>query len=155
MLCRLCWDTVWSTAREHKSLHVRGCKTVFPRRGFQVLELAFGFPVVSGVPDSLSCIPDSKAQDPSLYKQNFPDSLTPYAMRKKVQLRNHSSLSQLKQNQINHYMLDPQSPLRHLSLFLSVTSSLEPSQRGLWGIAKPWRHTLLAKIESRYWREWP
>ena len=57
-------------------LHVRGCKTVFPRRGFQILELAFGFPVVRGVPDSLSCIPDSKAQDSSLYKQNFPDSLT-------------------------------------------------------------------------------
>ena len=55
---------------------MRGCKTVFPRRGFQILELAFGFPVVRGVPDSLSCIPDSKAQDSSLYKQNFPDSLT-------------------------------------------------------------------------------
>ena len=58
---------------------------------------------------------------------------SPHALcnAKKVQLRNHSSLSQLKQNQINHYMLDPQSPLRHSSLFLSVTSSLEPSQRGL------------------------
>ena len=76
VLCRLCWYTVWSTAREHKSLHVRGCKTVFTRCGFQILELAFGFPVVRGVPDSLSCIPDSKAQDSSLYKQNFPDSLT-------------------------------------------------------------------------------
>ena len=37
---------------------------------------------------------------------------SPHALcnAKKVQLKNHSSLSQLKQNQINH-MLDPQSPL--------------------------------------------
>ena len=27
--------------------------------------------IVSGIPDSLSCIPDSKAQDSGLHKQNF------------------------------------------------------------------------------------
>ena len=46
---------------------------------------------------------------------------SPHALcnEKKVQLKNHSSLSQLKQNQINH-MLDPQSPLpAHITLSVS------------------------------------
>ena len=46
---------------------------------------------------------------------------SPHALcnAKKVQLKNHSSLSQLKQNQINH-MLDPQSPLpAHITLSVS------------------------------------
>ena len=43
-----------------------------PYRGFQIpgtgfqslsVELAFWIPIVNGIPDSLSCIPDSKAQD--------------------------------------------------------------------------------------------
>ena len=48
---------------------------------------------------------------------------SPHALRnaKKVQLRNHINLSQLKQNQINHYMLDPQSPLQAL-IALSVSN---------------------------------
>ena len=48
---------------------------------------------------------------------------SPHALcnAKKVQLRNHSNLSQLKQNQINHYMLDPQSPLPAL-IALSVSN---------------------------------
>ena len=60
------------------------------RRGFQIpgylfqslsLELGFWIPVVSGIPDSLSCIPDSKVQDLGFHKQKFPclwnsDSLT-------------------------------------------------------------------------------
>ena len=47
---------------------------------------------------------------------------SPHALcnAKKVQLKNHSSLSQLKQNQINH-MLDPQSPLPAL-ITLSVSN---------------------------------
>ena len=40
---------------------------ILPVRGTWILE-----PVVSGIPDSLSCIPDSKAQDYEFYKQNFP-----------------------------------------------------------------------------------
>ena len=41
--------------------------------GFQYLsvELGFRIPIVSGVLDSLSCIPDSKAQDFWFHKQNF------------------------------------------------------------------------------------
>ena len=47
----------------------------FPGTGFQSLtvELGFRIAIVSGIPDSLSCIPDSKAQD-SAYStsKNFP-----------------------------------------------------------------------------------
>ena len=56
--------------------------------GFQLLdsksfsvELGFRIPIVGGIPDSYSCIPDSKAQDSGFHKQTFPrfrnpDSLT-------------------------------------------------------------------------------
>ena len=36
--------------------------------------LGFWISIVSGIPDSLSCIPDSRAQDSGFYWQNFPDS---------------------------------------------------------------------------------
>ena len=43
---------------------------------FQYLsvELGFWIPIGSGIPDSLSCIPDSKTRVSGFYKQNFPDS---------------------------------------------------------------------------------
>ena len=49
-------------------------------RSFSV-ELGFRIPIISGIPDSLSCIPDSKAQYSGFHKQKFPrfrnpDSLT-------------------------------------------------------------------------------
>ena len=45
------------------------------------VELRFWIPIVSGIPNSLSCIPDSNAQDSGFHKQKFPgfqdlDSLT-------------------------------------------------------------------------------
>ena len=47
--------------------------------GFQLLdsrsslvELGFRIPIVSGIPDSLSCIPDSKARDSGFHKSKFP-----------------------------------------------------------------------------------
>ena len=52
-----------------------------PRRGFRILgtrfpsfsvELGFWIPIVRRIPDSLSCILDSKAQDFGFHKQNFP-----------------------------------------------------------------------------------
>ena len=58
-----------------------------PRRGFRIsgigshyFSVQFGFwiPIVSGIPDSLSCIPDSKAQDSEFHKQKnvrIPESL--------------------------------------------------------------------------------
>ena len=67
------------------SPHVRESKTVldsgfnFVGSGFQVLlstsfsvELGFQIPIVSGIPDSYSCIPDSNAHDSGLHKQKFP-----------------------------------------------------------------------------------
>ena len=47
--------------------------------GFQYLsvELGFRIPIVSGIPDSLSCIPDSKAKDFWLHEQNFPGFRNP------------------------------------------------------------------------------
>ena len=54
-----------------------------PGTVFQNLSLKFGFwiSIVRGIPDSLSCIPDSKAQDSRFHDPNFlgfwnPDSLT-------------------------------------------------------------------------------
>ena len=38
------------------------------------MELGFQIPIVSGIPDSLCCFLDSKAQDSGLHKQIFPDS---------------------------------------------------------------------------------
>ena len=54
-----------------------------PRRGFPIsgswfqslsVELGFWIPILSRIPDSLSCIPDSKDQDSGNHKQIFPDS---------------------------------------------------------------------------------
>jgi len=36
------------------------------------IDLGFRILIVSGIPDSLSCIPDSKAQDSGFQKQKFP-----------------------------------------------------------------------------------
>ena len=36
------------------------------------VEPGFWIPILSRIPDSLSCIPDSKARDSGLHKQNFP-----------------------------------------------------------------------------------
>ena len=45
-----------------------------PDPGFQSLSLGLGFwiPIVSGIPDSLSCIPDSTTQDSSFHGKNVP-----------------------------------------------------------------------------------
>ena len=60
-----------------------------PRRGFPIQGTGFQFlsvelgpciPIFSGISDSLSCIPDSKAQDSGVHKQKFPRfrNLGPY-----------------------------------------------------------------------------
>ena len=36
------------------------------------VELGFRIPIVSGIPDSISCIPDSTAQDSKFHLQKFP-----------------------------------------------------------------------------------
>jgi len=48
-----------------------------PRNGFWIpdflsVELKFQIPFISGIPDSLSCILDSKAKDLGFHKQKFP-----------------------------------------------------------------------------------
>ena len=45
-----------------------------PGTGFQSfsVELGFWIPIISGNPDSLKCILDSKAQDSKFHKPNFP-----------------------------------------------------------------------------------
>ena len=75
-----------------ESPHVRESKTV-PRHRFRIagtglhslpVELGFWIPIASGIPDSLSCIPDSTSKffsDFGFHAQNFsgfhnPDSLT-------------------------------------------------------------------------------
>ena len=45
------------------------------------MELGLRIPIVSGIPDSLSCIPDSNAHDSGFHKPRFPgiwnqDSIT-------------------------------------------------------------------------------
>ena len=49
------------------------CGFQIPGIGFQSLsvELWFRIPVVSGIPDSLSCIPDSKAKDSEFHNQKI------------------------------------------------------------------------------------
>ena len=68
-----------------KSPHVRESKTLLDSgfhavdSGFHLLdsrsfsvELGFRIRIVSGIPDSYTCIPDSKAQDSGFHKQKFP-----------------------------------------------------------------------------------
>ena len=65
--------------------HVRESKTLLDSgfhavdSGFQLLdfrpfsvEIWFRIRIVSGIPDSYTCIPDSKAQDSGFHKQKFP-----------------------------------------------------------------------------------
>ena len=47
-------------------------------RSFSV-ELGFRIRIVSGIPDSYTCIPDSKAQDSGFHKQKFPRFRIPNA----------------------------------------------------------------------------
>ena len=67
------------------SRHVRESKTLLDSEfhavdsGFHLLdsrsfsvELGFRIRIVSGIPDSYTCIPDSKAQDSGFHEQKFP-----------------------------------------------------------------------------------
>ena len=50
------------------------CGFRIPGTGLQLLsvEREFWIPIVSGIPDSLSCIPDSKTRDSGFHEQNVP-----------------------------------------------------------------------------------
>ena len=75
-----------------RSPHVRESKTLLDSgfhavdSGFHLLdsrsfsvELGFRIRIVSGIPDSYTCIPDSKAQDSGFHKQKFPRFRIPNA----------------------------------------------------------------------------
>ena len=57
-----------------------------PDSGFQSLpvELGFWITIVSGIPDSLSCIPDLKAQDSEFHKQKVPGFRIPQAKNSRI-----------------------------------------------------------------------
>ena len=48
---------------------------------FLSVELGFWIPIVSGIPDSLSCIPDSQAQVFGFHKQKFHGFWNPYSIK--------------------------------------------------------------------------
>ena len=48
------------------------------------MELRFWITIVSGIPVSLNCIPDSEAQDSELHKQNVPGFRIPQAKNSRI-----------------------------------------------------------------------
>ena len=58
----------------------------FPSTGFQSLPVEFRFwiTIVSGIPDSLSCISDSEAQDSGFHKQKVPGFRIPQAKNSRI-----------------------------------------------------------------------
>ena len=82
-----------------KSPHVRESETLLDSgfhavdSGFQSLdarsfsvELGFRIRIVSGIPDSYTCIPDSKAQDSGFHKQKFARFRIPNAKFSRIPL---------------------------------------------------------------------
>ena len=68
---------MWGDSRQSGILdYTLWIPAMIPASGFQYLavEAEFWIPIVSRIPDSLSCIPNSKAQDSGFYKQILPDS---------------------------------------------------------------------------------
>ena len=83
--CPLIHNITLHCTRKENSSHVRKPRTVLDSgfhnvdTGFRYLsvELGLWIPIVGGIPDSLSCIPDSKYQDFGSHKQNFPGFRNP------------------------------------------------------------------------------
>ena len=63
-----------------------------PGTGFQFLsvELGLWIPIVSGIPDSLICIPDSKTQDFGFHKQKFHGFRNPYSLNEVVEVEHNT-----------------------------------------------------------------
>ena len=55
-----------------------------PGTGYRIFFSGTWIPVVSGIPDSLGCIPDSKAQDSGFHRQTFPRFRIPHAKISKI-----------------------------------------------------------------------
>ena len=74
------------------------CEFRISDTGFQLVELGYWIPIVSGILDSFSCIPDSKAQDsgstskvfleiPQAKMSQIPESVFPYIGRNCLRTR--------------------------------------------------------------------
>ena len=68
--------TPYKEIQDSLGFQIPRCGFRIPSTGFQFLsvELEFWIPIVSGISDSLSCIPDSKVQDSRFHQQKFSDS---------------------------------------------------------------------------------
>ena len=67
-----CWS--WSIARLESEFHAVDSGLWIPGTGFHEslsVDLRFWIPIASGIPYSLSCFPDSKAQDSRFHQQKF------------------------------------------------------------------------------------
>ena len=62
--------------QDSPELWIASCGFRIPGTEFQFLslELEFWIAIVSGIPNSLSCIPDSKDQESRFHQQKFPDT---------------------------------------------------------------------------------
>ena len=74
--CKVFSITPCKKIQDSLGFWISRCGFRIPGTEFQFLsvELEFWIPIVSGIPDSLSCIPDSKAQESRFHQQKFPDS---------------------------------------------------------------------------------
>ena len=61
----------------HEIVLVQVAAKIAPCKGIKEWNLDFGS---SGIPDSLSCVPDSKAQDSGFHEQNFPGFQNPLSL---------------------------------------------------------------------------
>ena len=113
---------------------------------FQVMEFGFWILIVSGIPDSLDCIPNSKAQDSGFHWQNIPGF--PY-------MRRNSSL--LLRRYI-WYMVPSVLPnfvkilVMKLKLLVSFTPKILFKFYNLWSISrlKFWTNYFIWK--KKYWQ---
>ena len=93
------WNYAWANLF---APYIKGSKTVLDSgshavdSGFQWLdsrsfpvELGFRIPIVGGIPDSYSCIPDSRVQDCKFHTQKFPGFRNPESLtRDEIPLSN-------------------------------------------------------------------
>ena len=67
--------TPYEEIQESLGFWITRCGFRIPGTEFQSLsvEIEFWIPIVSEIPDSLSCLPESKTQDYRFHQQKFPD----------------------------------------------------------------------------------
>ena len=65
------------------------------------MELGFRISIISGFPDSLGCIPDSKAQDSRIQQQKFPGFLNPDYRKSSIKSRGGLFISSPFEGELN------------------------------------------------------